>query len=69
MNDQRSSLLCGTDLRLIACLARVAAYSWGKRSYSSRERANDTGLAASLISTMQSSLSMIGTIEAGDESW
>jgi hypothetical protein len=55
-------LLCGTDLRLIARLAHVAAYSWGKRSCSSRERASDTGLVASLISKMQSSLSMRGTI-------
>jgi hypothetical protein len=49
-NDQRSSLLYLPPLRLIARLALVAAYSVGKRSFSSRERANDTGLAASLIS-------------------
>jgi hypothetical protein len=61
-NDQRSSSLCGTDLRLIARLARVAAYSLGKHFCSSHERANDTGLAASLISKMHSSLSMRGTI-------
>jgi hypothetical protein len=29
-NDQRSSPLCGTTLRLIARLARVAAYSLGE---------------------------------------
>jgi hypothetical protein len=39
-NDQRSSSLCGTALRLIARLARVAVYSLGKRSCSSRERAH-----------------------------
>jgi hypothetical protein len=62
MNDQRSSLLCGTDLRLIARLALVAAYSRGRRSCSSRERANDVGLASLFISKMRSSLSMRGTI-------
>jgi hypothetical protein len=61
-------LLCGTNLRIIVRLAHVDLYSWGERSYSSRERANDTGLAASLISKMQSSLS-IGGRSAGDESW
>jgi hypothetical protein len=34
----------------------------GKRSCSSREHTNDTGLAASLISKMQSSFSIRGTI-------
>jgi hypothetical protein len=47
-------------LRLTARLALVAAYSLGKRSYSNRERASDTGLAALLILKMQSSLSMRG---------
>jgi hypothetical protein len=50
MNDQRSSLLCLTALRLMARLALVAAYSKGRRSGSNRERANDTGLAVSPIS-------------------
>jgi hypothetical protein len=50
MNDQSSSLLCRLALRLMARLALMAAYSRGKRSCSNRERANDTGLAASLIS-------------------
>jgi hypothetical protein len=34
----------------MARLALVAAYSKGKLSFSNRERANDAGLAASLIS-------------------
>jgi hypothetical protein len=49
-NDQRSSLLCLMALRLMARLALVAAYSRGRRSGRNRERANDVGLAASLIS-------------------
>jgi hypothetical protein len=49
-NDQRSSLLCLTALRLMARLALVAAYSRGRRSCTNRECANDTGFAASLIS-------------------
>jgi hypothetical protein len=49
-NDQRSPLLRHPALRLMACLALVAAYCGGKRSYNNRERANDVGLAASLIS-------------------
>jgi hypothetical protein len=49
-NDQRSSSLCLTALRLMARLARVATYSRGKRSCTSRERTNDTGLAVSPIS-------------------
>jgi hypothetical protein len=68
-NEEIKTVLTGwvsgsitNDLRLIACLARVAAYSLGKRSCSSREHANDMGLAASLISKIQSSLSMRGTI-------
>jgi hypothetical protein len=44
MNDQKSSLLCGTDLRLIARLALITAYCGGKRSCSSIECANDVGL-------------------------
>jgi hypothetical protein len=44
-NDHKSSSLCGTTLRLIAHLARVATYPLGGRSRNSRERANDTGLA------------------------
>jgi hypothetical protein len=59
-NDQRSSLLCDIDLRLTAHLALVAAYSGSRRSCSSRERTNDVGLAASLVSKMRSSLSMRG---------
>jgi hypothetical protein len=39
MNDQRSSSLCLTALRLTARLALVAAYSRGKRSERNRERA------------------------------
>jgi hypothetical protein len=39
-----------TALRLMAHLTLVAAYSKGKRSCTNRERASDTGLAASLIS-------------------
>jgi hypothetical protein len=62
MNDRRLSWLCGTDLRLIARLALVAAYSGGKRLCSSHECANDVGLASSFISKMQSSLSMRGKI-------
>jgi hypothetical protein len=50
MNDQRSSLMCRSTLRLMAHLAFVAAYSRGRRSCRNRERANDVGLAASLIS-------------------
>jgi hypothetical protein len=50
MNDQRSSSLCLTALRLMARLALVAAYSRGRRSETNRERASDTGLAASFIS-------------------
>jgi hypothetical protein len=42
-NDQRSSWLCGTNLRLTARLALVASYSGSRRSYSSRERVNDVG--------------------------
>jgi hypothetical protein len=49
-NDQRSPLLRHPALRLMACLALMAAYCGGKRSYNNRERANDVGLAASLIS-------------------
>jgi hypothetical protein len=51
-NDQRSSSLCGTDLRLITRLTLVAAYSLRRRSCSSHERASDMGLAVSLISKM-----------------
>jgi hypothetical protein len=40
-NDQRSLLLYRPALRLIARLALVAMYSGGRRSFSSRERAND----------------------------
>jgi hypothetical protein len=50
MNDQRSSPLCLTALRLMARLALVAAYSHGRRLEKNREHASDTGLAASLIS-------------------
>jgi hypothetical protein len=64
-NNQRSSLLCGTNLTLIAHLALIVAYSGGRRSCSSREHASDVGLAASLISKMRSSLSMRGTIAGG----
>jgi hypothetical protein len=60
MNDHSSSSLCGTALRLTTHLARVAAYPLRSRSYSSCERANDTGLSPSLISKMRSSLSMRG---------
>jgi hypothetical protein len=60
-NDQRSSSLCGTDLRLIVHLTLVDTYSLRRCSCSIRERANDTGLFASLISKMQRSLSMRGT--------
>jgi hypothetical protein len=49
-NDQRSSLLCHPAMRLMAHLALMAAYSDRKWSFSNRERANDVGLAASLIS-------------------
>jgi hypothetical protein len=49
-NDQKSSLLCLTALRLMARLALVAAYSRGKRLCTNHERASDTGLAVSLIS-------------------
>jgi hypothetical protein len=47
-NDQRSSSLCLTALRLMARLARVAAYSRGKRLCTNRERASDTGSAVSV---------------------
>jgi hypothetical protein len=57
-NDQRSSLLFLTVLRLMARLAHVAAYSGGRRSCTNRERASATGLAVSSISKMQSSLAM-----------
>jgi hypothetical protein len=46
----------------MARLALVDTYCGGKRSFSNRERANNVGLAASLISYMRSSLSMRGTI-------
>jgi hypothetical protein len=49
-NYHRSSSLCLTALRLMACLALVAAYSQGKRSCTNRERASDTGLAILPIS-------------------
>jgi hypothetical protein len=62
MNDQRSSLLYLTALRLMARLARVAAYSRGRRSCTNRERASATGLAVSSISKMRGSLSMRGMI-------
>jgi hypothetical protein len=42
-------------------LALVVAYSLKRHSCSSRERTKDTGLAASLIPKMQSSLSIRGT--------
>jgi hypothetical protein len=61
-NDQRSSSLCGNDLRLIVRLALVAAYSGSRRFCSSHERASDMGLAVSLISKMRSSLSVDGEI-------
>jgi hypothetical protein len=61
-NDQRSSLLVLTALRLTARLALVAAYSWGKRSCTIRECANATGSAVSSISKMRSLLSMRGAI-------
>jgi hypothetical protein len=61
-DDQRSSSLCDTHLRLTARLTLVAAYSGRRHSYSSWEHASDEGLAASLISKMWSSLSMRGTI-------
>jgi hypothetical protein len=59
-NDQRLSSLCLTALRLMARLARVAAYSRGKRSCTNRECASDTGSAVSSISKIWSSLSMRG---------
>jgi hypothetical protein len=62
MNDQRSSLLCLTALRLMAHLTLVAAYSRGRRSCTNREHASATGLAVSSISKMRSSLSMRGMI-------
>jgi hypothetical protein len=46
----------------MAHLTLVAAYSGRRRSFSNRERSNDVGLAASLISEMWRSLSMRGTI-------
>jgi hypothetical protein len=42
--------------------ARVAAYDRGKGSRSSRDSANATGFASSLISKMRSHLSIRGTI-------
>jgi hypothetical protein len=49
-NDPRALLPYRTALRLMARLALVAAYSGGRRSCSSRKRANAIGLATSLIS-------------------
>jgi hypothetical protein len=49
-------------LRSMARRARVAAYSRGKRSRSSRDSANATGSASSSISKMWSRLSIRGTI-------
>jgi hypothetical protein len=49
-------------LEAMARLALVAAYSGGRHSCSSRERANVVVLAVLLISQMWSSLSMRGTI-------
>jgi hypothetical protein len=62
MNDQRSSLLYLTALRLMARLDRVAAYSRGRRLCTNRERASATGLVVSSISKMRGSLSMRGMI-------
>jgi hypothetical protein len=61
-NNQRSSLLFLTALRLMARLALVAAYSGGRRSWTNRERTSAIGLAVSSISKMRSSLSMKGMI-------
>jgi hypothetical protein len=61
-NDQRSSLLLLTGLRLMARIALVAAYYWKKWLGSNRERARATGSAASSISKMRSLLSMRGMI-------
>jgi hypothetical protein len=46
----------------MACRARVAAYDRGKGSHSSRDSANATGSASSLISKMRSRLSIRGMI-------
>jgi hypothetical protein len=61
MNDHRSSLFC-TALGFTTRLSHVAAYPWARGSPSNRKHAKDTGLAASLISKMRSSLSMRGMI-------
>jgi hypothetical protein len=50
-------------LRLMACLALVAAYSCGRWSGSSRDCASATGLAASLISKMWSHLAHLEDVE------
>jgi hypothetical protein len=62
VNDQRSSSLCLTALRLMARLALVVAYSYGRRSCRSRDYTSATGSAVSSISKMRSRLSMRGTI-------
>jgi hypothetical protein len=61
-NAHRDALSQRPGLRSMARRARVAAYSRGKRSCSSRDSANATGSASSSISKMRSRLSVRGTI-------
>lgn len=60
-NDYKSSSLHPTNLGFTARLARVAAYDSGSCFSSILEWANTTGGVPSVISNMQSSLSMRGT--------
>jgi hypothetical protein len=61
-NAQRTASSLRAALRSMARRARVATYSHGKRSGSSRDYASATGSASSCISKMRSSLSIRGTI-------
>jgi hypothetical protein len=61
-NAQRTASSLRATLRSMACRARVAAYSRGKRSGSNRDCASATGFASSCISKMRSGLSIRGTI-------
>jgi hypothetical protein len=61
-NAHRDASSQRPGLRSMARRARVAAYGRGKGSRSSRDSANATGSASSLISKMRSRLSIRGTI-------
>jgi hypothetical protein len=62
VNAQRASSSFRAALRSMARLARVAAYSRGKRSGSNRDCTSATGSASSCISKMRSGLSIRGMI-------